>query len=107
MAAIRFLRSAEGTGLVRRGRGHVDRVAAGHPSPIVPIIVGDEESTMEASTHLLGSGLHVPAIRSPTVAPGTSRLRLAFNASHSDGDVDQLIETLGRVELGWNDAARP
>lgn len=41
--------------------------------------------------------LLVPAIRPPTVAPGTSRLRIALSAAHSDDDVDRLAKAL--VEL--------
>ena len=106
LAALRLLRTSEGPELVARVRKHVDRVAPDHPSPIVPIIVGQEEATLEASRQLLASGVHVPAIRPPTVAPGTSRLRLAFNASHTTEDVDQLVETLDRLGLRWNDGRR-
>lgn len=105
LAALEVLESDEGTGLVVRLRALVDRLRPGHPSPILPIIVGDEARAVEASARLLDDhGLLVPAIRPPTVAPGTSRLRVALSAAHTDAQVERLadaLEVLGsRGQLG-------
>ena len=43
-------------------------------------------------------GMLVPAIRPPTVAPGTSRLRVALSAAHTVAEVDALRVALD--ELG-------
>jgi 8-amino-7-oxononanoate synthase len=95
LAALDILRSTEGEALVARLRTHVDRIAPGHPSPIVPVILGDEQRALDASTRLLDThGLLVPAIRPPTVAPGTSRLRVALSAAHTDDQVDRLAKAL-------------
>jgi 8-amino-7-oxononanoate synthase len=95
LAALRVLRSSEGEALVGRLRAHVDRVVPGHPSPIVPIVLGDEQRALDASMHLLDDhGLLVPAIRPPTVAPGTSRLRIAMSSAHTDDEVDRLAKAL-------------
>jgi 8-amino-7-oxononanoate synthase len=61
-------------------------------SPIVPIVIGDEETTMTASRHLEDEGYLVVAIRPPTVPPGTARLRLTFTAQHPDDAVDRLAD---------------
>lgn len=42
-------------------------------SPVVPLVVGPEGPTLQLSSFLLARGLHVPAIRPPTVPPGTCR----------------------------------
>ena len=42
-------------------------------SPIVPLLMGSETAAVAASAALLGMGFYVPAIRPPTVPPGTSR----------------------------------
>lgn len=97
LAAVRIVRSAEGQELVARLRRHVDTVAAGHPSPIVPVIVGHESAAVAASQKLLDQGLYVPAIRPPTVAPGTSRLRVALSAAHTDAQVAGLVEALAAI----------
>ena len=46
------------------------------------------------SRQLLARGMHVPAIRPPTVQPGTSRLRVALSAAHSEADVEALAGAL-------------
>jgi len=64
------------------------------PSPIQPVILGDEQIALKWSQHLRDRGLLVKAIRPPTVPPGTSRLRITFSAKHSLNDVKQLLETM-------------
>jgi 8-amino-7-oxononanoate synthase len=39
-------------------------------------------------------GIWVPAIRPPTVARGTARLRISLMATHSDRDVEQLLAAM-------------
>jgi 8-amino-7-oxononanoate synthase len=97
LAALRVLRSAEGGALVARLRALVDRVRAGHPSPIIPIVLGDEDRAIAASAALLAGGLLVPAIRPPTVPAGTSRLRVTLSAAHSDDDIDRLITAIASL----------
>jgi 8-amino-7-oxononanoate synthase len=97
LAAVGVLRSPEGARLRLRLKGHVARVAPGHPSPIVPVVLGDERRALAASAALLEAGLLVPAIRPPTVAPGTSRLRIALSAAHTDEQVGLLVEALAKV----------
>jgi len=94
LAALRIVRSPEGDGLRTRLRAHVERVAPGHPSPIVPILLGDEDTALKASAALLERGLLVPAIRPPTVPVGTSRLRVALSAAHSDAQIDDLVAAI-------------
>jgi 8-amino-7-oxononanoate synthase len=94
LAALRVVQSDEGESLRARLRRHVERVAPGHPSPVVPVVLGDEDSAMAASAALYERGLVVPAIRPPTVPVGTSRLRLALSAAHTDEQVDRLIGAL-------------
>jgi 8-amino-7-oxononanoate synthase len=97
LAAVGVVRSDEGAALRARLRAHVDRVRPGHPSPIVPVVIGDERATLAAAQHLLEQGLLVPAIRPPTVAPGTSRLRVALSAAHTDEQVDRLVAALAAL----------
>lgn len=97
LAALDVLRSAEGEALVARLHHHVQRVREGHPSPIIPVVLGDEGVAMRASHDLLEQGLLVPAIRPPTVAPGTSRLRVALSAAHTDAQIQQLADALAAL----------
>lgn len=102
LAAVRLVRSEEGRRLRQRLRDHVERLSPGHPTPILPVIVGDEDAAMHASAALLQRGLLVPAIRPPTVPAGTSRLRIALSAAHTDEQIDQLVAALAAsgLELG-------
>jgi 8-amino-7-oxononanoate synthase len=104
LAALRVVRSDEGEALSARLRRHVDRLRPGHPTPIVPLVIGAETDALAAAAALLERGLLVPAIRPPTVPPGTSRLRVALSAAHSDAQVDRLVDAL--AELGLAGAAR-
>jgi 8-amino-7-oxononanoate synthase len=94
LAALNVLTSAEGGALVARLRAHVARVRPGHPSPIVPIVCGEERRAVDAANALLARGFLVPAIRPPTVAPGTARLRVALSAAHTGEQVDALVDAL-------------
>lgn len=66
-------------------------------SLIMPIIVGDETKTVEAATNLRTCGFFVPAIRYPTVARGSARLRITLTAAHSNNDVGALVSALGEI----------
>lgn len=66
-------------------------------SPIVPVILGDAEAALSASAALEAEGFLVVAIRPPTVPEGTARLRIAFNAEHTDMDVLRLADAVARL----------
>jgi 8-amino-7-oxononanoate synthase len=100
LAALGVVRAAEGEALRVRLRGFVERVAPAHSTPIVPIVLGTEERAVAASAALLDRGLLVPAIRPPTVAPGTSRLRVTLSAAHTDAQVDALVTALAALDVG-------
>jgi len=93
-AALAILRSTEGDDLVATLRGHVGRLRTDHPSPIIPVLLGTEQRALAVAEALLERGLLVPAIRPPTVAPGTSRLRIALSAAHTTAQVEALADAL-------------
>jgi 8-amino-7-oxononanoate synthase len=97
LAALRIVRSGEGAELLGRLRRNVDAVLPGHPSPIVPVVLGSEEAALLASARLLEAGYWVPAIRPPTVPPGTSRLRVTLSAAHEENDVAGLASELDLI----------
>ena len=63
-------------------------------SPIVPLILGDEKSAIDAARKLEMEGFLVAAIRPPTVPRGVARLRFAFSALHKAGDIEKLVEII-------------
>jgi 8-amino-7-oxononanoate synthase len=97
LAALRIVESREGEQLRARLRAHAECLAPGHPSPIIPIVLGDEAAALDASAALLERGLWVPAIRPPTVPRGTARLRVTVSAVHDEADVERLGVALGEL----------
>jgi glycine C-acetyltransferase len=63
-------------------------------SPIVPILVGDEDAAVALAFLLRKSGIHVDAVRFPAVPLHKARLRVQLNAGHSSQDMDGLINIL-------------
>jgi 8-amino-7-oxononanoate synthase len=61
---------------------------------IQPLLVGEAQVAMQLSDALLRRGVLVGAIRPPTVAAGTSRLRVTLSAAHSAAQVDELLDNL-------------
>lgn len=63
-------------------------------APIIPILTGDESSALALMERCLQRGIYAPAIRPPTVPPGSSRLRISVRADHTDEQIDLLLERL-------------
>lgn len=74
-------------------------------SPIVPVILGDADATLSASSFLEEQGFLVTAIRPPTVPMGTARLRFTFSAAHKDADIDRLADLVRSRILNQGNAA--
>lgn len=99
LAALRISAGEEGAALRARLRRSVDKLRPGHPSPIIPIVLGPESAAVSASAALFEHGIHVPAIRPPTVPAGTARLRIALSAAHDDSMLDGLISALRSIGI--------
>lgn len=72
-------------------------IPGGEPSHIRPLIVGSSEKALAASAKLLEGGYKVLPIRTPTVPPGTERLRFSLSAaiaSESLAGLSSLINPL-------------
>ena len=67
---------------------------------IQPLVIGDNHRALQISQQLFGEGIHVTAIRPPTVPPGTARLRITLSAAHQKKDIDQLIKALQKYLSG-------
>ncbi len=64
---------------------------------ILPLIVGDCADAMRLCEGALSEGIFAQAIRPPTVAPGTSRLRLTVMATHGASELKEAARTLSDV----------
>ena len=68
-------------------------------TPIQPIIVGSSENTLALSGKLLEKNILISAIRPPTVAEGTARLRVTFSATHTEKHVNKLLDVLNEAKI--------
>ncbi|HWX96827.1 MAG TPA: 8-amino-7-oxononanoate synthase [Solirubrobacteraceae bacterium] len=64
---------------------------------IVPLIVGQEREAMSLCQKALERGVFAQGIRPPTVAPGTSRLRLTAMASHTPSELRSAARVFGEA----------
>jgi 8-amino-7-oxononanoate synthase len=66
-------------------------------APIVPVLVGSNDRALAVSAALQSNGILVQAIRYPTVADGTARLRLTVSASWTEGAPERLARALAQA----------
>ncbi len=79
-------------GLTQLGIKPVDSI-----TPIQPILLGESQRAIQVSDGLKQRGFWVTAIRPPTVAKGTARLRVTFSSDHQDIHVDRLLDALDQL----------
>ncbi len=68
-------------------------------SPIVPVIVGDNETALSFSRALEAEGIAAVAIRPPTVPDGTARIRFSLSAAHTDKELTDAAAAIRRIGL--------
>ena len=76
---------------VLRSRGAAVEESGAH---IIPLLVGEADATRRACEEALEAGCFAQGIRPPTVAPGTSRLRLTVMATHSPTELTRAAAVL-------------
>lgn len=68
-------------------------------SPIVPVIVGDNDMALRFSQALEEEGIAAVAIRPPTVPDGTARIRFSLSAVHTDEELTDALALIHRIGL--------
>lgn len=66
-------------------------------SPIVPIMIGDDQKTFNFWKALFQAGVFVNPVISPAVPQGMQLLRTSYMATHTDAQLNQVLEIFGRV----------
>ncbi|HWD08754.1 MAG TPA: dethiobiotin synthase, partial [Actinomycetota bacterium] len=64
---------------------------------VIPVIVGGASDAMALSARLADLGVFVPAIRPPSVPPGTARLRVTVTAAHTDEQLNAALTAFDRA----------
>jgi 8-amino-7-oxononanoate synthase len=76
---------------------HAARGSGRSDSPIVPIIVGPNDAALALQAGLIAAGFDVRAIRPPSVAPGTARVRVTVRYPLNDGDLLRFADEVARL----------
>ncbi len=66
-------------------------------TPIVPVIIGDDERTFKTWKTLFENGVFVNPVISPAVPQGMQLLRTSYMASHTDAQIDQVLDVFKKV----------
>jgi 7-keto-8-aminopelargonate synthetase-like enzyme len=66
-------------------------------TPIIPIIIGDDLRTAMAWKHLFENGVYVNCVLEPAVPPGRQLLRTSYMASHTDEQLNRVLEILEQL----------
>jgi 8-amino-7-oxononanoate synthase len=69
----------------------------GSQTPIVPVIIGEDLATFTAWKMLFEAGVYTNAIISPAVAVGQALLRTSYMATHTDEQLDSVLEAFAKV----------
>ena len=102
MAALNLIQNNPGwsTELIQRSQLWRDALSnhgwarpAGH-GPVLPLVVGADQATLDLQNRLEHQGLLSVAIRPPTVPEGTARLRLVLRIDLPEDTLNQLLRAL-------------
>ncbi len=66
-------------------------------TPIIPVIIGDDMRTFQMWKALFDSGVYTNAVISPAVPPGMQLLRTSYMATHTDEQLERVLEVFGEA----------
>lgn len=69
-------------------------------TPIIPILIGDEEKAQAFSDRLLAHGVFAQSIVYPTVAEGKARIRTIITAEHTEEELDRALDVIRSAVKG-------
>jgi 7-keto-8-aminopelargonate synthetase-like enzyme len=84
-------------GRLRRGLERLGLTVYGGQTPIVSVLVGDEEDTLTAGNLLFSDGYYVQSVTFPAVPYHAGVLRIQVNANHLPESVDGLVQAIERL----------
>ncbi len=71
-------------------------------TPIIPIIIGDDDRTLMFWKALFDAGVYTNPVLSPAVPPGLQLLRTSYMATHTDEQLERVLATFERVGTELN-----
>ncbi|MDB5311418.1 MAG: bioF [Gemmataceae bacterium] len=80
------------------GAGGLGLVVMGGLVPIVSVLVGAEDVTLQAGRVLFEQGYYVQSVVFPAVPHGAGVLRIQVNANHAPAQIDGLLAALAELQ---------
>lgn len=82
---------------MRKGYGELGFDTGGSVTPVIPIIIGDDQRTFLTWRLLFENGVFVNPVVSPATAPGRQLLRTSYMATHTDDQLHKVLEIFHKV----------
>ena len=78
----------------KQALGHKLDIGPSADTPIVPVIIGDSEKTIQVADQLFRAGINVHPMFYPSVPQGEARLRFFISSEHTREDMTYTLDTL-------------
>lgn len=82
---------------MRRGFKELGFNTGNSETPVIPILIGSDEKTFLTWKLLFEAGVFVNPVISPAVSPGRQLLRTSYMATHTDEQLDTVLEIFSRI----------
>ena len=87
----------QNTKKMKQGFDQLGFNTANSQTPIIPIIIGEDEQTFYFWKRLFDSGVYANPVISPAVPPGLSLIRTSYMATHTKDELDQVLEIFEKI----------
>jgi len=61
-------------------------------SAVIPVLIGEAQTTLDFANSLKDNGVYTPAVRPPSVPEGMCRIRATLMAKHTDKHIEKALE---------------
>jgi 7-keto-8-aminopelargonate synthetase-like enzyme len=82
---------------MRAGLGSLGFDTGASQTPIIPVIIGADLDMLRIWKALFDAGIYVNAVPPPAVPPGKALLRTSYMATHTDEQLDYVLDTFAKV----------
>ena len=93
----RVQRLAEIADFMRAGYKSLGFDTGNSVTPVIPIIIGEDELTFRFWRELFDHGVFVNPVISPATAPGRQLLRTSYMATHTQAQLEKVLDIFGQV----------
>jgi len=85
------------TNKMRKGFRELGFNTGNSETPIIPVIIGDDDTTFAFWKALFENGVYTNPVISPAVPPGMSLIRTSYMATHTDQEMDTVLGVFEKV----------